>query len=154
MFSAIRHAATLLPEHRPDWRKHFVSRLQRATGGRAAFTRPGSPPSVGPATCKVSLNSPRNRKFSYISCYERNHHNLQHSCQRKSCIVGNVGARLCKEEECVENKRWCLCIDFDPVFVFFTVHHESGSCRVDDKCVQEALMKFKNNSVFFSITHI
>lgn len=119
MFSAIRHAATLLPEHRPDWRKHFVSRLQRATGGRAAFTRPGSPPSVGPATCKVSLNSPRNRKFSYISCYERNHHNLQHSCQRKSCIVGNVGARLCKEEECVENKRWCLCIDFDPVFFLF-----------------------------------
>lgn len=53
--SAIRHAATLLPEHRPDRREHFVSGLQRATGGRAAITRPRSPSRVRPAAFKVSL---------------------------------------------------------------------------------------------------
>lgn len=54
VFSAIRHAASLLPEHRPDRREHFVSRRQRTAGGRAAIARPRSPPRVRPAACKVS----------------------------------------------------------------------------------------------------
>lgn len=51
--SALRDAGPLLPEHRPDRRKHFVSRLQRETGGRAAIPGPRSPPRVRPAACKV-----------------------------------------------------------------------------------------------------
>lgn len=54
LFSAIRNAAPLLPEHHPDRRKHLVSRLQRATGGGAAIVSPRLPPRVRPTPCKVS----------------------------------------------------------------------------------------------------
>ena len=54
LFSAIRNAATLLPEHHPDRRKHLVSRLQRATGGGATIISPRPPPDVRPTPRKVS----------------------------------------------------------------------------------------------------
>lgn len=54
VFSLLRNATPFLPEHRPYWREHLISRLQGASGGGAtlACTRP--PTCLSPAPAKVS----------------------------------------------------------------------------------------------------